>query len=138
VPTLLDSAKQALQAVVNKWKAIRLDGKVTFSEFIEFSRAGVKELMTVIAPFALDGKTKKQLVLEFAGQLYDFFAPLIIARLATHPWLFWMAWFFTEDRRDEFLTAVTIIIQQIFGDEFQSVPAGVPALASGRIASVTP
>jgi hypothetical protein len=112
---VINQIRNELVALGKSWQAKQLDGTFTVSEFFDFSREAIQRAMTIVAPIK-DGPTKKKMVLEWAGTLFDFFAPFIKSRF---PWLAWFAWLFGEDLRDEYLALVSLWIEVVYRDEFK-------------------
>jgi len=114
---LIDTIKNRLTTLLTSWKPTGGGKSFTLSAFIDFARTAIEQAMDIVAPLT-DGATKKALVLDFAGKLFDAFAPLIMSRLPA--WLRWLAFLFGgEDLRDEFLSAVTVLIEVIFVEKFK-------------------
>lgn len=104
--------KSALERLAADWAAKKLDGKVTVREFLAFIASGLDEAMTIVVPLP-DGKTKKTVVLEFAGYLYDVFEPFILVKFG------WLAWLFmliggSNGMKDEFLQLVDLAIELFY------------------------
>ena len=113
---ILDTVKTRLSDLLADWKGRTLKVR-SLSGFIDFARKAIKEAMAAVMPL-MDGPQKKQLVLDFAGKLFDAYSPLILSRLPA--WLRWLAFLFGgEDLRDEFLSAVTVLIEVIFAENFK-------------------
>jgi hypothetical protein len=108
--------KAALQRLAAKWAAKKLDGKVTAREFVEFIGEGIDEAMEVVSPI-IGGATKKELVLAFAGYLFDVFSPFILAKWG---WLGWLLSFIGgQSVRDEFLQLVDFAIELYYSANFK-------------------
>lgn len=113
---LLDQVKQRLNNLLAQWKGVTSKG-FSLSGFIDFARKFVEEAMAIVVPLS-DPAQKKALVLEFAGKLFDAYSPLIMSRLPI--WMRWLAFLIGgEDLRDEFLSAVTVLIEVIFVEKFK-------------------
>lgn len=110
-----------LQGLYNSWVAKRLDGKVTIREFLDFIDEALTEVMALIDSLAADGKVKKAIVLEFAGLLFDAFAPVIIGRWS---WLGWLIYLLggQDFAREAFLDLASILIEAIFQAKFATRP----------------
>jgi len=108
------SIRSQLESLLASWKAKQIDG-ITVPEFIDLSREFIASAMSIVNGLA-DDATKKQLVLEVAGALFDAFAPVILIAL---PWyLKWLAFFFRDGAREQFLSAVTLLIETIYQAKF--------------------
>lgn len=118
MPTL-DSIKQQLRNLIASWKSKAVDG-LTVAELVEFAREFVAEAMAIVNSLT-DNAQKKALVLEASGLLFDFFAPKIVMAL---PWYLWfLAPFFRAQARQQFLSAVTVLIEVIFQAKFSPAAA---------------
>jgi hypothetical protein len=105
-----------LESLLASWKAKRADGRFSVFEFIDFSREFVGSAMYVVKGLN-DDAVKKALVLEAAGLLYDHFAPVILVAL---PWyLKWLAFLFQAGAKEQFLNAVTVLIEVIYNADFK-------------------
>lgn len=108
--------KAALQRLAADWAAKKLDGKVTVQEFVAFVGEAIDEAMEIVAPI-VSGSTKKDLVLSFAGYLFDIFSPFIIAKWG---WLAWLLSFFGgASLKDEFLQLVSLAIELFYNVNFK-------------------
>lgn len=91
---------------------------VTIAAFVDLIRKQfVEKAMLVVKEFVPNNAEKKALVLEYAGRLFDVFAPKIALVL---PWyLFWLKPFLAAQARDQFLTAISNLIEIIFVEKFK-------------------
>lgn len=113
--------RSKLRELVSDWGTKKTTGTraMSLSSFIEFSRKFVKEAMKVVSGL-IDNAEKKALVLEYAGKLYDVFEPLIKVRYPYLNWLFILIGG-SNGMKDEFLQAVTLLIEIIYVEEFKPV-----------------
>ena len=112
--TVPSSIRSQLESLLASWQVKQVDG-FTVPEFIEFSREFIAAAMAIVNGLA-DDKAKKALVLEVAGALFDYFAPVIIIAL---PWyLKWLAIFFREGAKEQFLAAIVLLIETIYQEKF--------------------
>jgi hypothetical protein len=121
VPLLFAAAPQSIRSrlaeLLANWQA---PGKsVTVQGFLDFARKFIEEAMKLVAGLNIDGKTKKEIVLEIAGALFDRFAPMIVIAL---PWyLKPLAYFFREGAKEQFLGLVSLLIENLWVEKFKPV-----------------
>ena len=115
--------RNKLHDLVYDWKlnktSISTPRAMSLSSFIEFSRQFVKEAMKIVSGL-INNAEKKALVLEYAGKLFDIFEPLIKVRYPYLNWLFILLGG-TNGLKDEFLQAITLLIEIIYVEEFKPV-----------------
>ena len=119
---LPQAIEQKLRKLYDSWTAKKLDGKMTVREFLDFIDEALAEVMALIDSLAADGALKKAIVLEFAGLLFDAFAPFIIGRWS---WLGWLIYLFggQDIAREAFLDLASILIEAIFQAKFAKAKA---------------
>lgn len=111
---LLDTVKSRLSGLLDEWKETA--GKTfTLIGFIDFAKKAVEQAMLIVNPLT-DGAQKKALVLDFAGKLFDFFAPYI----KSTSWLGWLWRLLGDDTmKQTFLAAVSALVEVIFVEKFK-------------------
>jgi hypothetical protein len=115
MPSLFSAAsinvRDQLLQLLDAWKELRSDGKFTVLEFVDFSRKAIQSAMAIVDGLK-DNATKKALVMEFAGLLFDAFAPLIIGRW---PFLVWVLAFFggADVVKLRYLEMVSLLIEAL-------------------------
>lgn len=114
---LVDMIRTKLAKLRDSWRDKRLDGQVTVWEFFDFVREGIVESMFIVEPIA-SGREKKQLVLDFAGWLFDTFEPAIRVR---YPWLNWLFVLIGGNNgiKDEFLALVSVFVEAVYRSDFR-------------------
>lgn len=112
--TVPSAIRTKLETLLSSWKKKAADG-LTVSEFVDFAYEFVEEAMKIVDGLSSDA-AKKALVLEAAGLLFDYFAPVILIAL---PWyLKFLAFFFRAGAKEQFLAAITLLIETIYQAKF--------------------
>lgn len=111
-----------LERLFKSWATKKLDGKITVPEFLLFVKEAIQEAMALIDSLAADGKIKKAIILEFAGLLFDAFAPYIVGALAPKSaivlLILWLLGVTPENVKGKFLLAVDWMIEAIYNAKF--------------------
>ena len=105
------NVRDQLLALLADWTAKRADQQFTFLEFMDFSRKAIQAAMEIVNGLG-DNATKKALVLEFAGLLFDFFGPVIVGRWS---WIGWLVVLFggADKVKEQYLLAVSLLIEAL-------------------------
>lgn len=112
---LPNSIRTTIERIKAEWLAMRVDGKLTPQEFLDFSRDRIEELMAAVEALQ-SGATKKAVVLEVAAFAFDFFAP----KIKFVPYFAWLGWLLGfPGARELFMLAVSNLIEIVFVEKFK-------------------